>query len=120
VDDGTYQVAVIIPADFSQNLAPVVGANGDATPLPKTSIEIYASSGDALSGNIVRGIVAGISQQFVTGNVAVAATLNTFIAESQVHPGFAVRFLAAQAAGTFQPDFSCAFSDALNTVTIQE
>ncbi len=119
VDDGTYQVAIIIPPDFSQNLAPVVGANIDDTPLPKTTLEVYASSGDALSGDIVRGIVAGISQQFVTGNVAVAATLNTFIAESQARPGFAVRFLAAQAAGTFQPDFSCAFSDALNTVTIQ-
>lgn len=119
VDDGTYQVAVIIPPDFSQNLAPLVGANVDDTPRPKTTLEIYASSGDALSGNIVRGIVTGISQQFVTGNVAVAATLNTLIAESQVRPGFAVRFLAAQATGTFQPDFSCAFSNALNTVTIQ-
>lgn len=119
VDDGTYQAAVIIPADFTRSLSPEIGTNIDDQPLSPTTLEVYASGGSPISGSIVQAIVTSISNQLLNGNIAVAATINTLIERAQSNPDFGARFLLAQSTGSFQPDFSCAFTSALNTVTVQ-
>lgn len=116
VRSGLYQAAIIIPPDFSRRLSPQVSATG-AT-LAGTEIEIYASGASPLQGSIVRSLVQAISQQLVTGNVTIAATLQTLIDRAGSDPAFGLAFAAAGASGTFQPDFACAFVPALNTVTV--
>ncbi len=73
VEDGTYAVAVIIPADFTANLT-YSGPNQQITP---TQIEVYGNPEAPISNEIVRGIVDGISTQLATVNIGLVATLNT-------------------------------------------
>lgn len=73
VEAGTYAAAVIIPADFTGNLT-YSGPNQDIKP---TQIEVYANPEAPISGEIVRGIVDGISTQLATVNIGLVATLDT-------------------------------------------
>lgn len=114
VDAGTYTAAIIIPADFTARL--VYGAN---KPIEATSVEVYGNGGRVLGAGIIRSIVEGFVNQIVTGNVAVAATIETMIQRAQTDLAFGAQFLAANATGAFQPDFSCAFEPALNAVRVR-
>jgi ABC-type multidrug transport system permease subunit len=117
VASGKYAAAIVIPADFTRNLAPQISAT-DAT-IGSATLEIYGNPGSALNANIVRSIAQSIANQTVTGNVAITATIGELVNRATNEPAFGVQFLAAQTAGTFQPDFACAFTSAMNTVRIQ-
>jgi ABC-2 type transport system permease protein len=115
VDAGTYTAAIIIPADFTTRLT--YGAN---KPMEATSVEIYGNGGRSLGAGIIRSIAEGFVNQIVTGNVAVAATIEAMVQRAQTDLAFGAQFLAANATGSFQPDFSCAFEPALNAVKVQQ
>lgn len=115
VDEGKYTAAIIIPADFSQKA--IYGQN---KPIQATDIEVYANGGREIAATIVRGIVTGITDGITTGNVTVAATIDTLIGRAQDDPAFGVQFLQTSQNGSFQPDFACAFSSALNTISVQQ
>lgn len=108
VDVGLYRVAIIIPKDFTQKIT--------YTPLSHPTIEgtnvtVYANSGSPISGGIVRAIVEGISNQLLTGNIAVAAT---FSGMEQILGLGAI----GQAAGMldFNTAFACGFSPSSNSI----
>ncbi len=114
VESGEYVALIIIPEDFSGRLAPRVtlpGADQQAAPDP-TSIEVYASSGSPISASIIRSIVQGFTNQLRTGNIAIGASINALIT---TNPLAAIQ-LSTNAEATAV--FSCAFSAALNTITI--
>ncbi|MBL8156532.1 MAG: ABC transporter permease [Anaerolineae bacterium] len=115
VDAGTYTAAIIIPADFTARLT--YGAN---KPMEATSVEVYGNGGQTLGAGIIRSIAEGFVNQIVTGNVAVAATIEAMVQRAQTDLAFGAQFLAANATGSFQPDFSCAFEPALNAVRVQQ
>lgn len=117
VASGQYAAAIVIPADFSRNLAPHISAT-DAS-MGSATLEVYGSPGSPLNASIVRSIAQAIANQTVTGNVTITATIGELVNRAASEPAFGVRFLAAQTTGTFQPDFGCAFTSAMNTVTIQ-
>lgn len=73
VEDGTYAAAIFIPDDFSAQLAPQIGM-GESS-LGETQVDIYANEGLAVSASIVRSVTDSFMQQFLTGNVTVAATI---------------------------------------------
>lgn len=78
VDKGIYAAAVIIPADFSANLT--YGAdNQNLTP---TQIEVYSDPNRPISQSIVRSVIEGIGNQIATGNIAIAAVIDRFVAEN--------------------------------------
>ncbi|MBZ0287176.1 MAG: ABC transporter permease, partial [Anaerolineae bacterium] len=72
VDAGTYAAAVIIPADFSQK----IGYSGPTDPVEASDVEVYANSGQQISGAIIRSIVESIGSQITTNNIAIASTFD--------------------------------------------
>jgi ABC-2 type transport system permease protein len=115
VDAGTYTAAIIIPADFTTRLT-----YGPNKPMEATRVEVYGNGGRSLGAGIIRSIAEGFVNQIVTGNVAVAATIEAMVQRAQTDLAFGAQFLAATATGSFQPDFSCAFEPALNAVKVQQ
>lgn len=115
VDSGQYTAAIIIPPDFTERLT-----YGQNKPIESTGIEVYANGGREIAAGIIRSIVEGITNQIATGNIAVAATIDTLVQRAQNDPAFGLQFLAASASGSFSPDFSCAFSPALNNLTVKQ
>ncbi len=113
VDSGDYTAAIIIPADFTQRLS-----YGQNDPIEATSVEVYGNGGRPIAAGIVRSIVEGFTNQIASGNIAIAATIDSMIARAQTDLAFGAQFLAAGATGSFQPDFSCAFDSSLNNVQI--
>lgn len=116
VDNGDYAAAIIIPADFSQSLN---YSQQDQT-FDETTVEVYGSSGRPISASVIRSVTESLTNSVLTGQVAVASTIDTMIARSQSQPQFALQFLAASNSGEFQPDFSCAFDPAFNTLAINQ
>jgi ABC-2 type transport system permease protein len=116
VDDGTYVAAVIIPPDFSQKIT----YTQDHQTIEPVTVEVYASPASTVSANIVRSIVESISNQIATGNIAIAATINTLVERAQSDPAFGVQFGLSAASGEFQPDFGAAFSQEANPVAIEQ
>jgi ABC-2 type transport system permease protein len=110
VADGDYTVAVIIPENFSSTLLNV--DRTDAT----TTIEVLGSSASPIRSGIVRSITEGIANSFVSGNIAIRSTVNALVQRAQSDLGFGITFAAN--ATTWQPNFSCAFSPNLNTLTL--
>lgn len=115
VDNGQYTAAIIIPPDFTERLT-----YGQNKPIEATGIEVYANGGREIAAGIIRSIVEGITNQIATGNIAVAATIDTLVNRAQSDPAFGLQFLAASANGSFSPDFNCAFSPALNNLTVKQ
>lgn len=117
VDIGEYAVAIIIPSDFTERLTPDVGpvalANSDS-PIRGTQIEVYANSGNPVSGSVVRSVVESISNSFVTGNIAIAATIQTLTQTPTLLP----RLLNAPEAAF--DDFACGFLPDLQTIQIAQ
>lgn len=110
VEQGELVAAVIIPPDFSANLtfSPV-----DQTVTPST-IEIYASAGAPISGNIVRTIISNIGNQIATGNVAIAVTVGALVERAQENPLTALQLLFG-----FQPDFAPAFDPGSSPIRVE-
>ncbi|MEZ4669980.1 MAG: ABC transporter permease [Anaerolineae bacterium] len=115
VDDGTYTAAIIIPENFTQKVS-----YGQDKPVEAASVEVYANGGRTISAGIIRSIAESITNQIATGNIAVAATIDSLIARAQADPAFSVQFLAASASGSFNPDFSCAFVPGVSRLTIDQ
>jgi ABC-type Na+ efflux pump permease subunit len=111
VAEGVYTAAVIIPADFSQRLTRLAEGGAEDT---DTQVTVYANSGQPISAGIIRSIVDGITNQLLTGNIAIAATF------SQVVESFGPQ-AAGEAAGTidFAEAFACAFTPATNTIQLE-
>lgn len=115
VDVGTYTAAIIIPEDFTQKIS-----YGQNKPIEAVSVEVYANGGRAIPAGIIRSITESITSQLATGNIAVAATIDSLVARAQTDPAFGVQFLAASATGSFNPDFSCAFVPGVSRLTIDQ
>ncbi len=111
VDNGTYTAAIIIPADFSQQ----IGYSGPTDPVEPAGVEVYANSGRTIPASIIRSIVESIGNQIATGNIAIATTLDTIGAQY----GFAA---IGQVAGSesFSENVACAFTPVFNTLTIEQ
>lgn len=116
VDAGTYAAAIIIPANYSRRMA-YTQENPEIDPVP---VEVYGDSARTISPQIIRSITESIANQLLTGQIAVAATVDTLVNRAQENPGFGLTFLAANASGQFQPDFACAFTPAFNSVNIDQ
>ena len=115
VDNGTYTAAIIVPADFSAKLT-----YSQSHSIEPVSVEVYASPASPISATIVRSVTESIVNQIATGNITVEATIETLIARAQSDPAFGLRFAAASATGSFQPDFSAAFTPSTNPVSIEQ
>jgi len=114
VDEGEYAAAIIIPADFSQSIT-YSQAHQQVNPTP---IEVYGDSGRTVTPGVIRSIVESITNQLLTGQIAVAATIDTMILRAQADPVFGLQF--ATAGSNFQPNFACAFTGALNNIKIEQ
>lgn len=125
VEEGTYRAALIIPADFSRRLVTDIDGQPAAdtddtedTAAGGAMVEVYANRGAPVSGTIVRSVAQSITSQFATGSVAIAATIDTLVQRAQEDPSFGLSFLAANVTGGFQPNFACAFTASLGTVSV--
>ncbi len=116
VDAGTYASAIIIPADYSAAMA-YTQDNPSINPVP---VEVYADSALTVSPQIIRSIAQSIANQILTGQITVAATINTLVTRAQEQVGFGLLFLAASGSGDFQPDFTCAFTPGFNTIQVEQ
>jgi ABC-2 type transport system permease protein len=115
VDKGDYAAAVIIPAGFSES----IGYTQQHPDIKPVAIEVYGDSAQPISASIIHSVVAGFTNQLLTGQIAVASTIGAMIDRAQQNPMFGLSFAAA-ASGGFQPDFSCAFTPGFNTVKIEQ
>ncbi len=99
VDKGVYAAAVIIPPNFSSSLASLTDPR-----LAKeaSTITVYGNAGDSLSAGIVRSVVDTITNQLVSGNIAIGATFAELAAS---HP----EALANASDPAIYSLFSCAF-----------
>jgi ABC-type Na+ efflux pump permease subunit len=113
VDSGEATAAIVIPADFSARLAPDVNpfGNGGAAADP-LALEIYATSASPITASIVRGVVEGFVNQWMSGNIGIEATLNTLIAANPMGS------TALANNETVNDLFGCAFTDALYSVSL--
>jgi ABC-2 type transport system permease protein len=116
VDDGTYNVAIIIPADFTRTLV----YTQDNRDIRATPLEVYASGNAPTSASIVRAIAENISYRFLTGSVTIAATIEELLAQAQADPVFGIQFGTLSASGRFQPNFEPAFRPEGDAITLQQ
>lgn len=86
VKRGDFAAAVIIPADFTQNLLPQFnfGSAGqapaaDSAPVQTGIVEVYGNAGRSISAGIVRSIVEGITHQFLRLTVTLEAAVETLV-----------------------------------------
>jgi ABC-2 type transport system permease protein len=110
VENGIFAAAVIIPADFSQNLT----YSATNTFLKPTQIEVYGDPQRPIAASIVRSIVEGVVTQLGTGNVAVAATLNTVAQEYG-----ALQLVGVTTNPGFQTDVACAFATGAAPISVE-
>lgn len=113
VDEGLYAAAIIIPEDFTSSMT--YQGNMD---LQLSPITVYGDSARPITAGIIRDIVSSMSNQFLTGNITIATTIDRFIERSTGDPAFALRFAEAGLSGTFGDDFSCAFMPGINNVKV--
>lgn len=116
VDRGELDAAIIIPADFSQQLT----YSADSPALGETTVEVYANAGAAVEGQIIRSIAESFASQIATGSITIAATIDALIVRAQTDPLFGVRFGAASASGSFEPAFGPAFDPANTPILINQ
>ena len=106
VDAGTYAVAIIIPANFTQKLSAPQGLDIiNQTELETISVKIYGSGANPVSVAVVRSITEAVVTPFMTGNITVRATMQSILddltnglalarAEDGAFAGFACGFQA--------------------------
>lgn len=116
VETGDYAAAVIIPAGFSESIS-YTQQHPDIQPL---AIEIYGDSAQPISASIIRSVVEGFTNQLLTGQVTIASTITAMTERAQQNPVFGLGFMTAASSGSFQPNFSCAFTPGFNTITIEQ
>jgi ABC-2 type transport system permease protein len=114
VDRGDYAAAIIIPAGFNDGIS----YTQDKPTLAPLPVEVYGDSAQPISASIIRSVVEGFTNQFLTGQIAVAATIGTMTERAQSNPVFGMSFAAAS--GSFQPNFACAFTPGFNTIAIEQ
>lgn len=115
VQNGDYVAAVIIPQGFSAALEPQINLTANtSTTQPTASLEVYGNDGSAISASIVRSVVTSITNQMLTGNVAVSATINTLVEQN---PSAAMQLQDNAEANAI---FNCAFSSVLSAIGIQQ
>ncbi|MFN8372387.1 MAG: ABC transporter permease [Anaerolineae bacterium] len=66
---------------------------------------------------MIRSITESIANQIATGNIAIAATIDTLIARATQRFDFGIAF--ASAGDSFQPNFACAFTPAFNPLRLE-
>lgn len=108
VEKGEYTAAILIPPDFTQKISYIPGQHPQ---LEQTGVTVYANSGRLVSGQIVRSIVEAITNQILTGNIAMAATFAALEGASDAGP--------AGASPAMDAAFGCAFNPASNTIRLQ-
>lgn len=101
VRDGDVVAAVIIPEDLSRTLAFQPGQEMR----DPVNIEVFGDPNRSISAAIIRSVVEGLTNQIVTGQIAIAATVDTLIAS-----GNALNFE--------QDALACAFVPGFNTITV--
>ena len=111
---GEFAAVIIIPAGFSQSIS-YSQTQREIQPIP---VEVIGDPARPISASVIRSIAESISNQLLSGQITVAATIETMIARAQTDPAFGLAFLAANADGSFQPDFACAFTPGLNPISI--
>jgi ABC-2 type transport system permease protein len=110
VDKGLYTAVVIIPPDFSTSLNSLSNPQQSAV---TSSVTVYGNAGNSLSSGIVRSVVASITAQMVSGNIAIGATLGEIAAQQ---PALLAK-ITPQDAGNL---FVCAFSPGSSLVSLAE
>lgn len=110
VDDGTYTAAIIVPSDFSQKIN-----YGFNDPVEATQVEVYVNGGRAISASIIRSVVESIGNQIATGNITVAATLDTIMTQYGV-----ARLGQVASDPAFAASLGCAFTPRFNTLSIDQ
>ena len=80
VEQGTYTVAVIIPADYTQRFLPTFTARDNRQrEATASAIEVYGNSGRALSAGVVRSIVERVVNQFLRLTLTLEASIDTLL-----------------------------------------
>ncbi|NDJ55390.1 MAG: ABC transporter permease [Chloroflexi bacterium] len=115
VRDGTYAAAIIIPEDFSAHFGEDFGSSDESV-----AVEVFASSAAPISGQIVRAVAEGITNQILTGQISISATFGALDSTFADQPELgAVSGQAMQSDEDFAPDFSCAFDPAFTPLSIE-
>lgn len=109
VEAGTYAVAVIIPANFTASLT----YSATNTALQPVELEVYGDPQRPLAVSIVRSIVDGIVTNLGTGNIAIAATLDTVTQQYGV-----LRLIGVTGSESFNEAVGCAFVAEVAPVSI--
>lgn len=115
VEEGDYEAAVIIPADFTQRLAPLPSAGG----VQPVALEVYSSPSSPILAMVVRGVVDSIATRVATGSISVAATLDALSERAASDPAFGREFRANLARGEFRPDLST-LAASQETITVDQ
>jgi ABC-2 type transport system permease protein len=79
VTRGDYAAAVIIPPNFSNQLAPSLGLSAAAVSTATGMVEVVTNDGTPIAASIVRAVVEGIVGQFERVSVALSALILTTI-----------------------------------------
>jgi ABC-2 type transport system permease protein len=116
VDSSEYAAAVIIPAGFSKGIS----YSQQNPKIEPVAIEVYGDSSRTVTPTVIRSVIQGIVDQFLTGNITVAATIDTLVARAQSDPAFGIQFGGAFATGEFQPNFACAFTPVFNNIGLDQ
>ena len=115
VDNGDYDAAIIIPADFTRIASYNYehGFSGE-----QVAVEVYDNNASPYSWSVIPGFVQSLTTNVVNGQVAIGATMDTIINLAMTDPEFGQVFNAAITEGAFIPDFSRAFDPSLNAVSV--
>ncbi len=111
VDNGDYDAAIIIPADFTRTASYDYenGFYGE-----QIAVEVYDNNASPYSWSTIPGIVQSLTANIVNGQVAIGSTMDAIINLAMTDPEFG----QAMADGTFSPDFSRAHDPSLNAVSL--
>lgn len=77
VESGQYAVALIIPPDFTEKMTySALHPTVDVVP-----VEVYADSNRAVSASVMQSVAESIVNQMLSGQIAVASTVQTLLAD---------------------------------------
>ena len=116
VDRGEYAAAIIIPPDFSDR----AGYTQSDPTIEPVDVQVYGDPGSPITADIINGITSNITNQIATGNITIAAIIDTLTARAQSNPLFGGQFALLNATDNFTPNFACAFTPDFNTVQVEQ
>ncbi len=109
VDSGDFVAAIIIPANFSNQMMPtfdLLAGAAASTSTPENEgggeVEIYANMGQSIAASIVRAVVEGIVNQLVRVSVALESVLNTGV--NTLSANFNLNTLSSLDLSTLDPE----------------